>query len=120
VLERFADIAREVEMMPLEELPQHELTAPTVWREEIDQANYSGRLRELEICSRRMRMIETLSVEELKGLGFLKKDLWHTVFGFKDHPHCAPAHDRPGGPGAEVWVFAHAAKLGAAPFWNAW
>jgi hypothetical protein len=67
-----------------------------------------------------MYYLETLSAKQLWSFTTLCDSLGDRVFGFRDEGGSYPAHPRPGGRGAEVWVGAHSAKLGIEPFWKTW
>lgn len=120
-LDGMARIFREVDALPLEQLSTRECSP----LQRIDpvvayEATGLALRRELETCHRRLEYVAGLSIPALKGLDWLKGNLWCEVFGFHDDPKCSQSGYRPGGPGADSWVFAHAARLGARPFWETW
>ncbi|KAF2771819.1 hypothetical protein EJ03DRAFT_9502 [Teratosphaeria nubilosa] len=74
--------------------------------------------RELEICRRHLDYMH--HIDRPRGLDLVSRDLRDTVFGLEDSSRVDLGKARDGGPGAEMWVLAHAYRLGASIFWFAW
>ncbi|KAK5690277.1 hypothetical protein LTR17_026008 [Elasticomyces elasticus] len=120
VLTHCSKIAREVALVPSEQLPQRsskfargEGTADTAENQE---------LREIETYRRYSLYFETLQIEDLKGYEQLQRILVLRSFGFRwhDRVELGTYKDLPGNAEHEQWVSSYLLRLGAQPFWQDW
>ncbi|KAK4549988.1 hypothetical protein LTR36_002955 [Oleoguttula mirabilis] len=124
VLQRFAEISREVDACPSRDLPLRDLKRSQLAPTERDTAIEIACLRELEICARRIVYVETLPAQALKAYKSLRhRELLKEIFGSPRTP--SPAHDDADVKNdhefiANPWVFSQVAKSGAEVFWRSW